>query len=240
MPITVRYWLVMPAAGIGQRMQAERPKQYLPLHGKTVIEWSLQPFLQDPRCQAAMVALAPQDVWWAQLGLAAHAKVHATQGGADRAASVMAGLQALATLDVHANDWVLVHDSARPCITKEDVDALLAIGDAEPVGALLATPVTETIKRATEGFTHDGDTRVAQTVSREHLWRAQTPQMFKLGQLQQALQQAHEQHLHITDESSAIEALGLQPRLIAGRADNLKITLPEDLALAEQILATRR
>ena len=230
----VSYWLVMPAAGVGQRMGVERPKQYLPLCGKTVIEWSLQIFLDDPRCRGVMLALAEPDTQWLTLPIAQQTKVHTTLGGKERADSVLAGLKALRQLGADSNDWVLVHDAARPCLSLPELNALLACEEEEAAGALLAVPVADTLKRAAS------DGRVAQTVARDALWRAQTPQMFRLSLLIGALQDALSQGRVVTDEASAVEALGLSPRLISGSAYNLKITLPEDLILAEQILSARQ
>jgi 2-C-methyl-D-erythritol 4-phosphate cytidylyltransferase len=238
MTTDVHYWLVMPAAGVGRRMQTVVPKQYLPLAGRTVIEWSLQPFIADPRCRGIMVALANDDPWWSRLAIAAHLKIIITIGGGDRATSVLNGLHAFSQAGVQQGEWVMVHDAARPCVDVDDLNALLAVAAQESVGALLAAPVTETIKRSTIGSATEA--RVAQTVSRDHLWRAQTPQLFRLGLLRDALGYALQRGEQITDESSAIELQGLQPRLVPGRADNLKVTLPQDLELAEHILAARR
>jgi len=234
------YWAVIPAAGSGRRMASAVPKQYLTMHGRSVLEWSLQPFLDDVRCHAVIVAIAVDDEHWSRLNLRHH-KLHVVFGGAERADSVLAGLNAL--LDDQAprtrrqaamNDWVLVHDAARPCLHRDDLDSLLAAArDGETVGALLATPLADTLKQA------NADQRVAQTLSRADLWRALTPQMFRLGELRTALQHAAAQRVVVTDESSAMEAMGQYARLVAGRSDNLKITMPEDLLLAESILAAR-
>ncbi len=234
------YWLVMPAAGTGSRMGATIPKQYLPLAGHQVIDWSLQPFVEDTSCHGIVVTIAADDVQWCASRWATHAKVHVVTGGQDRAASVLAGLDECARLGVSEQAWMLVHDAARPCVCKTDIAKLLTLADPqtdqEIVGGLLAVTMTETVKRAT---THTPP-RVAETVPRELLWRAQTPQLFRLGLLQEALHTAARQGLQITDEASAMEHMGWQPVLIGGRADNLKITMPEDLPMAEKILAARR
>lgn len=227
------YWLVMPAAGVGQRMGADIPKQYLPLAGRTVIEWALQPFLADAACQGVMLALSADDQQWRTLPLAADDRIRTTIGGATRADSVLAGLKALRLQGADSNDWVLVHDAARPCLPAQDLHSLLACAEDEGVGALLAMPVADTLKRAA------ADGRVAETVSRAQLWRAQTPQMFRLSLLMGALQDARAQQRQVTDEASAVEALGLMPRLIAGSPDNIKVTLPADLPLAERLLQYR-
>lgn len=229
--MSMRYWAVIPAAGVGRRMGSEVPKQYLPLLDKTVMEWSLLPFLEDARIAAVMLVVAPDDTQWRQLPAIKHPKIRTTGGGAERADSVLAGLNALGD-QAQSNDWVLVHDAARPCFTNDDLDVLIERLKDDPVGGLLAVPLTDTIKR---GNAQHG---VSGTVPRDGLWRALTPQMFRFALLRDALRAALAKQLTVTDESSAIEAASFTPRLIAGRADNFKITLPEDLQLAAKILAT--
>jgi len=238
--MNARYWAVIPAAGVGSRMSAGSAKQYLPLLDKTVIEWSLAPFIEDPRIEAIVVVLAASDTHWRALPIARHPKLRVAIGGADRAASVRAGLallhqQALAqaNADTTAENWGLVHDAARPCLTRSDLSALIAAVQNEPVGGLLATPLADTLKQA------DSEQHVARTIPRSELWRALTPQMFRFAILHRALEHAFAAGLAVTDDASAVEALDLKPRLVLGRADNLKITLPEDLDLAARILATR-
>jgi 2-C-methyl-D-erythritol 4-phosphate cytidylyltransferase len=225
-------------------MASAIPKQYLTVHGRSVLEWALLPFLTDHRCRGVVVTIAVDDEHWPRLFLH-HPRLHVVPGGAERADSVLAGLQALLSNSeiaaqeeaqemAHEMDWVLVHDAARPCLHRADLDALLAVAtDNEAVGALLATPLADTVKQA------DAGQRVAQTVSRAGLWRALTPQMFRLGPLRTALQRAVSRGVIVTDESSAMEAMGQHAKLIAGRTDNLKITVPTDLALAESVLASR-
>ena len=208
---------------------AKCPKQYLPLAGRTVIEHALAPFLADPRCRRVVVALAADDATFQTLPPAADPRVAAVRGGAERRDSVAAGLAALAA-DVGGDDpWVLVHDAVRPCLPSADLDALLAALAAAPAGALLGLRVADTLKRA------DAGGRVEATVARERLWRAQTPQAFRLRRLAAALAVA----AAATDEASAVEALGDQPLLVPGSADNLKITEPADLGQAARILAGR-
>jgi 2-C-methyl-D-erythritol 4-phosphate cytidylyltransferase len=213
-------------------MAAAVPKQYLPLAGRTVIEWSLAPFLRQQRTSGIVVVLAESDSRWSQTALAGHAKIITTIGGAERMNSVLAGLQALETR-ASARDWVLVHDAARPCLSSADLDRLVNELSDDDVGGLLAAPVVDTLKRA------DDQQRVDQTVPREKLWRALTPQMFRFELLRRALQNAVDNCVAVTDEAQAVEALGLRPKLIAGDADNVKITLPEDLPRAERILTSR-
>jgi 2-C-methyl-D-erythritol 4-phosphate cytidylyltransferase len=230
--VNINYWIVMPAAGSARRMAAAVPKQYLPLAGRTVIEWSLAPFLQQERVSGVVVVLAQSDPRWSQTALAGHAKIITTTGGAERMDSVLAGLQALETRAA-ARDWILVHDAARPCLSSADLDCLVNELSNDDVGGLLAAPVVDTLKRA------DDRQRVDQTVPREKLWRALTPQMFRFELLRQALLSAVDNRVAVTDEAQAVEALGLRPKLIAGDADNIKITLPEDLPRAERILRSR-
>jgi len=227
-----RFWVVVPAAGSARRMGATVPKQYLALAGRTVIEWSLAPFLAHARTTAVVVVLAEQDRRWPQTSVAGAAKIATTVGGAERMDSVLAGLRALQDRAA-PDDWVLVHDAARPCLSAIDLDRLLNEVDDDAVGGLLAVPVVDTLKRADDGG------RVSQTVPREKLWRALTPQMFRHAVLRRAIENAQARGVAVTDEAQAVEALGLQPRLVAGDADNIKITLPEDLPRAERILNSR-
>jgi 2-C-methyl-D-erythritol 4-phosphate cytidylyltransferase len=213
-------------------MGAAVPKQYLPLAGRTVIEWSLAPFLQRERTGGVVVVLAESDPRWSQTALAGHAKIITTTGGAERMDSVLAGLRALETRAA-PGDWVLVHDAARPCLSSADLDRLIRELSNDDVGGLLAAPVVDTLKRA------DDQQRVDRTVPREKLWRALTPQMFRFELLRRALTSAVDNRVAVTDEAQAVEALGLRPKLIAGDADNIKITLPEDLPRAERILRSR-
>lgn len=207
-------------------MAACVPKQYLTLAGLQVITHSLNTLLQHPRLRGLVVVLNSQDTWWNEASIITDKVLLSVLGGKERCHSVLNGLTALQGYVQH-NDWVLVHDAARPCLRSSDLDMLIDELQEDPVGGLLAIPVRDTIKRS------DGNGRVAATVERSHLWHALTPQMFRFRTLFTALQQALDRHLSVTDEASAIEAAGLAPRLIAGRADNIKITYPEDLALAE-------
>jgi 2-C-methyl-D-erythritol 4-phosphate cytidylyltransferase len=220
------YWLVMPAAGIGRRFGADRPKQYAALCGRTVIEWALAPFLTDPRCAGAVVALAEGDPYWPSV---APAGVVTAPGGEERSHSVRNGLAALSGR-ASPGDWVLVHDAARPCLPRRDLDRLLAQLADHPVGGLLATPAADTLKRA------DGTGAVRETVDRAGLWRALTPQMFRYGRLCEALDRAHAARRKPTDEAQAIEWLGDGPMLVEGAAANLKITSAADLAVAAALL----
>jgi 2-C-methyl-D-erythritol 4-phosphate cytidylyltransferase len=225
----VQYWLVMPAAGSGSRFGGAIPKQYQALGAGTVMECAAGVFLADARCQGLIIALDAADERFDRLPLASQARVRRVAGGARRCDSVGNALDAL---DADADDWVLVHDAARPCITRAAVDALLAACQADPVGGLLAVPVSDTLKRAGES-----GQRVLETAPRERLWRALTPQMFRLGMLRQALAAARSAGREPTDEAQAIEWLGHAPRLVTGDPGNNKITTAADLALASAWLA---
>lgn len=217
------FWVVIPAAGIGSRMRADRPKQYLALAGKTILEHTLSCFLDHPGLRGLVVCLAEDDPYWPQLPVAHDPRIQRASGGVERADSVLSGLQRLNELGAAADDWVLVHDAARPNLARSDLDLLLAELADDAVGGLLAVPARDTLKRA------GVDGRVRETVDRSVIWQAYTPQMFHLGALQRALADALVAGVAITDEASALEWAGQAPRLIEGRADNLKVTRPEDL-----------
>lgn len=217
------FWALIPAAGIGSRMRADRPKQYLPLAGKSIIEHTLARFLEHPQLRAVVVSLAADDPYWPSLSCARDPRIQRADGGAERADSVLSGLLRLSELGAQAQDWVLVHDAARPNLARSDLDLLLGELAHDPVGGLLAVPARDTLKRA------GADGRVQSTVDRSTIWQAFTPQMFRLGELQRALADALLAGVAITDEASAMEWAGQSPRLIEGRSDNLKVTRPEDL-----------
>jgi 2-C-methyl-D-erythritol 4-phosphate cytidylyltransferase len=232
----LRYWLVIPAAGLGQRLGAGLPKQYLDVGGRSLLEWALAPFTADPRCEGVVVALAPGDRWWPSLRERLGRPVIEATGGAERSDSVRRALQELASR-TEADPWVLVHDAARPCVRREEIDALLAGVTAHEDGALLALPLVDTLKRQDAAA---GEPRVAHTEPRAGLWRALTPQAFRLRRLLAALQAAAAQGRVPTDEAQAIEWAGLgRPRLVPGAATNVKVTTPADLALVETLLAQR-
>jgi len=220
----------MPAAGSGARFGQTVPKQYMTLAGRTVIEWALAQFMRDPRCVQIVVALAADDQRFGALPVSCDARLVTVAGGAQRADSVAA---ALAAVEGEDEDWVLVHDAARPCVTSQEVEALLRSAETSPAGALLALPLTDTIKRAT------AERRVMETPSRESLWRALTPQMFTRGMLRAALDSSRAQGRIPTDEAQAVEWMGAAPLLVPGNPQNLKVTEAADLALAESILGSR-
>jgi 2-C-methyl-D-erythritol 4-phosphate cytidylyltransferase len=204
-------------------MAADRPKQYLEVAGKTIIEHSLACFLDHPQLLGVVVSLALDDPYWPHLPCAAEPRLQRAEGGRERADSVLNGLLRLSELGARDDDWVLVHDAARPNLARSDLDLLLAELAGDAVGGLLAVPARDTLKRA------GPDGRVRETVDRVTIWQAYTPQMFRLGELQRALADALLAGVAITDEASAMEWAGHAPRLIEGRGDNLKVTRPEDL-----------
>lgn len=228
------YYALVPAAGGGARMAAQVPKQYLPLLGRPLIWHTLKALCAVPTLARVFVVLSADDAQWDRHDWAAFdGRVEILRcGGATRADSVANGLHALRGR-VAADDWMLVHDAARACLTRAHVEALMReVGD-DAVGGILAVPVADTLKRAEDAGV--ADARIAATVPRERLWQAQTPQMFRYALLLDALERAPA----VTDEASAVEALGLRPRLVAADATNLKVTYPLDLHLAEIILRDR-
>lgn len=227
------FWAVIPAAGVGARMAADRPKQYLTLGQHTLLEHSLGCFLDHPGLKGLVVSLAVDDPYWPNLACAGDPRIQRVAGGLERADSVLNALLYLHGQGADDDDWVLVHDAARPNLARSDLDNLLQqLGD-DPVGGLLAVPARDTLKRA------DSTGRVRETVDRSSIWQAYTPQMFRLGALHRALADSLVADVAITDEASAMEWAGLAPRLIEGRADNLKITRPEDLEWLRQRWANK-
>jgi 2-C-methyl-D-erythritol 4-phosphate cytidylyltransferase len=281
----MRYWLVMPAAGVGRRFGEHIPKQYADLHGRTVMEWSLAPFLYDSRCLGVVVVLGANDSFWPTIssrlpditgatrasgaGVAAALaevtrvaeraaakggggdagfsdpgltlptapvgtlpKVVTAHGGSERSHSVRNGLAALSGRAAD-DDWVLVHDAARPCVSRQDVDRLLNRVQSHPVGGLLAAPAADTLKRA------GGEQEVLETVDRASLWRALTPQMFRYGRLCEALDRALGQGRSPTDEAQALEWMGERPLVVEGSTTNIKITSADDLVIAVALMGVR-
>jgi 2-C-methyl-D-erythritol 4-phosphate cytidylyltransferase / 2-C-methyl-D-erythritol 2,4-cyclodiphosphate synthase len=232
---TRRVWAIVPAAGSGARFAASSevaaaPKQYAPLRGATVLEWSLRALLAEPRVHAVLVAVAPDDVHWARIAAKLNnPKLQTALGGINRQDTVANSLDRLAG-QAADDDWVLVHDAARPCLSATELDALLdAVGAG--VGAVLAAPIVDTVKR-------EFADRLA-TVDRQGLWRALTPQVFAFAQLRRALKEAALAGIVVTDEAQAVERMGLRPSLVQGSPFNVKITRVEDLAVAAEILKMR-
>lgn len=227
------YWVIVPAAGIGTRMGSVTPKQYLPLRGHTVLGQTLQRLAALPGVARIVVALHPEDSFWPTVTLPVGATVSVCAGGTQRSHSVLNALQSLPDTAAE-DDWVLVHDAVRPCVRVADIAGLLSEIARHPCGGLLAVPVSSTLKRGDMA----GD--VAATLPRENVWQAATPQAFRLGLLRGALEVALRSGAEMTDEAAALELAGYAPRLVRGAADNIKITYPEDLHLAELILEAQQ
>ena len=228
-----RFWAIVPAAGSGSRMAAAVPKQYLALGGSTVLEQTLNALFACESIEGVVLALAAGDPHWPGFkSRFADRNLECISGGAERSHSVLNALDHLAGYAA-AEDWVLVHDAARPCLRVEDIDGLIRTLAEDPCGGLLGVPVSDTMKRL------DPDCRITGTVDRERLWHAQTPQMFRLGMLRTALENAITQGMTVTDEASAMEHAGHRPRMVQGHTDNIKITVASDMALAEFYLRGR-
>ncbi|MEJ2514754.1 MAG: 2-C-methyl-D-erythritol 4-phosphate cytidylyltransferase [Gammaproteobacteria bacterium] len=225
-------WAVVPAAGAGRRFGAGRPKQYLSLAGRPVLSRALAPLLAEPRIKGLVLVVAEGDDAWRDAVGEDH-RVETVIGGAERCHSVLAGLDALAGRAA-GEDWVFVHDAARPCLTEAEVAALFRALAGEASGALLAVPLADTLKRA------DDEGRARATVPRDGLWRALTPQVFRYGALRAALAAAIAEGELVTDEAAAMERAGHRPRLVPGASGNIKITGPADLDLAAAVLTARQ
>ena len=230
---TPKNWVIIPAAGTGIRMGANVPKSYLPLNNSTVIETSMSCFLQHENIAGIVVALHHEDNNWVKLSITTNKPIYTVIGGDTRAQSVRNALDKVITIS-EPYDFVLVHDAARPCLHFSDLDLLIQQLQQDGVGGILATPVIDTIKEAVDV---DGSLCIRKTVDRSKLWKALTPQMIRVEILKKALNFCFEKRMKITDEASAVEALGLHVKLIEGRSDNIKITRQEDIEIAESIIS---
>lgn len=226
---TTRYWAVIPAAGVGSRCKGARAKQYTPLLGMPMISHTLRPFLAHAAIEKVVVVLHPEDQHWATLPESHSPKVITTLGGATRCDSIENGLDALSDLAA-PNDWVLLHDAARPCIRSQAIERLLSTVGSHPVGGLLGVPVTDTLKRVNAAG------EVTLTLPRETTWRAQTPQLCRYALLREAIAKAKAEAVILTDDVAALEHSGLKPLMVLGDVSNLKVTYPEDFAIAAQYL----
>jgi 2-C-methyl-D-erythritol 4-phosphate cytidylyltransferase len=229
-PAGPRIWALVPCAGTGSRAGTGLPKQYQPLAGQALVQHTLAAFAATPEVHATLVVLAETDRIFETLKPRNASFSIANCGGSTRAMSVLNGLNALLASGAGSDDWVLVHDAARCLITPTQIEALIAACRRDDVGGLLALPLADTLKAGRGG-------RVANTLPRADKWLAQTPQMFRIGTLKKALAHAGPQ---VTDESSALEAMGLRPKLVEGSAQNFKVTYPADFALAQAILVSRK
>ncbi|MDG1753078.1 MAG: 2-C-methyl-D-erythritol 4-phosphate cytidylyltransferase [Thalassotalea sp.] len=218
--------VIIPAAGIGKRMKANCPKQYLKINQTTILEHTVTRLASHPMINKIIIALGAEDEYFAKTHLSEQAKVFVVDGGKERVDSVLAGLN---IIDPNEFPWVLVHDAARPCLALNDLDSLIEACLAENIGGILASPVRDTMKRGK-------DFLIQATVEREDLWHALTPQMYPTTQLKTSIEQALDAQAVITDEASAIEFSGGKSQLISSSSENIKITHPDDLALAEFII----
>ncbi|MGH8549491.1 MAG: 2-C-methyl-D-erythritol 4-phosphate cytidylyltransferase [Methylococcales bacterium] len=223
-----RIWALVPAAGTGKRMAADRPKQYLKLGERKVLEHTLERLLGSRVYSGIVVAISEDDGYWDSLPISRSDRIHRVAGGSERADSVLSGLNFIASIAAR-DEWVMVHDAARPCLTANDIRRLRDSVANDAVGGILALPVHDTLKCVETG-------RIASTVDRSRIWRALTPQMFRLALLRDALIAASQAGQVVTDEASAVELKGLRPLIVEGRPDNIKITRPEDLPLAAYYL----
>lgn len=223
-------WVIIPAAGMGSRMASDRPKQYMKIHDQTMIEHTIQPFIQLDWIEKIFVAIAEDDHYWHQLSISSHENIEIISGGKERIDSVM---NALAALQNYADkdDYIFVHDAARPCLHVEDLEKLYAEMQKTESGVILADKISDTLKKSRE------NQQVDKTISREDMWRALTPQVFKNELLLNAFEFVQQnKSVMITDEASAVEALGRSPTLLQGRTDNIKVTKQQDMQLAAIIL----
>jgi len=221
-----KIWVVIPAAGVGKRMGLDTPKQYLLLNDEPVLKHTIDIFDKHDAISEIIVSVSKKDEYWSELSFNLSKPLHRVAGGTERCDSVLNGLIYLQS-KASQDDWVLVHDAARPCLRHDDLTLLIDTLSEHEVGGLLAVPVRDTIKKS-----FSDTTTVETTVDRSNLWHALTPQMFRFGVLFDALVTALGKKEIVTDDASAIELAGYKPRLVEGHADNLKITRPEDLALA--------
>lgn len=230
-------WAVVPAAGVGKRMQSSIPKQYLPLNGRPVLEHTVNLLLDNENIDGLVIALQEDDGYWADIKIDSDKPLLRAPGGKERADSVLSALATLSEHDSFDEDsaWVMVHDAVRPCVRQQDIATLATEVAANPNGGLLALPVRDTMKRQASGTA----ARVSETVDRENLWHALTPQYFPAKALRKALEKALAENLPITDESSAMEIAGFSPLLVNGHEDNIKITRPQDLRLASLYLSAQ-
>ena len=232
--MTEKVWVVIPAAGIGKRMQSDIPKQYLKIHGKAVLQHTLDCFSTHADIEGIIVALQDEDPYWKMAKIdVSEKKLYTVEGGEERSDSVLNSLEYLTLIEqLPEETWVMVHDAARPCLEKKDIDALLEIRATKTIGGILASPVRDTMKRAKAG-----SKQISHTENRTDLWHALTPQLFRLDELRAALKTCLEKGYEVTDEASAMEAQGKTPQLVEGSSNNIKITQPADLELASWFLS---
>lgn len=229
----LNYWVVIPAAGTGERMGSELPKQYLKIDGRTILQIAIEKFFHRPEITGLVVAVADEDPYWPELRFDDLLPITAVTGGAERYHSVYNALKFLDAI-AEPEDWVLVHDAARPCLSITDLSRLIESLAQDDVGGILAHREIDTVKQG------DDDRKITRTLDRTHIWHAMTPQMFRFGPLKAALADAIAAENLVTDEASAMELAGFHPRLIEGSRSNIKVTGPDDLVFAAYFLGSKR
>lgn len=226
---STQYFCIIAAAGVGQRMGGNLPKQYLSIAKRTLLEWSLEPFLHSTSISKIVIVLSKDDRWFSELLVARHPKITTAIGGSTRYESVLSGLNALSPIATE-NDWVIVHDAARPNLSNSDLKKLMDTVGNHPVGGLLGIPSSDSLKEIND------NNIIEKNVPREKIWRAFAPQMFRFGLLLSSHQKCLEDKYSITDESSAISYLGYQSLMVLGRSDNFKVSTPEDYEIMKKVL----
>ena len=229
-----KLWIIVPAAGIGSRMDSEEPKQYLKLFGKTILEHTLERLLGLKDLAGIVVCISNNDQYWSKLPHSKNEKIVSVHGGRERMNSVYNALTYLQREQNLEDQFVLVHDAARPCVLLKDIERLISTLAPDEVGGILATPSVDTLKRVDENGS------IVETIDRKFCWRAQTPQMFRMSVLQKSIELLLEKNLSVSDESAAIESAGYQAKVVEGGQENIKLTVPSDLALIESILASQK
>ena len=233
-----KFWLIIPAAGIGSRMQMDKPKQYLQIENKTILEHTVACFLDHPAFEEVYVGLSEQDVYFEQCGLNLDSGITTYKGGRERADTVLKGLECISD-KANPEDWVWVHDAARPCLSKQEIDLLIDELKHTDIGLVLGVPVSDTLKRVSDSKVLDHRSEISVTVDRAGLWRAMTPQIFKYGALRQALEFCRDNNKVVTDEASALENIGKRASMVQGSEQNIKVTLPADIAKAQEFIAKK-
>ncbi len=228
-----KIWAIVPAAGLGKRMGSDKPKQYLVLQGKTVLEHSIERLLNVPEIAGVIVALHESDNYWPSIAISNHPEVKVVRGGEERMHSVINALEFLKTINPDPRQFVLIHDAVRPCVRVADIRKLIHTLHKDEVGGLLAAPLVDTLKRS------DAQGRVAETINRQHCWRALTPQMFRIGLLEKSFEILLNRKQIASDEAAALEVSGFRPKIVEGNSDNIKLTLPGDLVLMDFILTAQ-
>ncbi len=224
-----RYWVVIPAAGVGKRMGIDKPKQYISVNNKTILEHTINCFIDREEIEAVVVAISKADEYWPDLAISKHEKIITAPGGVERYQSVFNGMDTLKN-KANNDDWILVHDAARPCLNQSAIDRLMIELRTHDAGGILAMPCRDTMKRANEAG------EIIDTVERESLWHAQTPQMFKFGKLYSAIEKILNEDIVVTDEAMAMEISGYKPLLVQGHQENIKVTHKDDIKYLELYL----